>query len=161
MYRRLFPIALAFICLTLASCGKKATFDEQRDFERDIWNRFTPEVFEVRIDKPEDYYNINLTVAFDTAVFRYGSLPLTINLYTTNNERRMFYSEVAFKENGRWKGEMHDGYRVVTQRIRSYFSFNGKGEHRMEIGQATSQYDLEGIHAIGLQIEQAPLDYDF
>lgn len=144
-----------------AACGKKATFDEQRTFKGDIWNRFTPEVFDVNITKPEDYYNINLTIAFDTAVFRYNSIPLTVNLYTPNGERRMFYSEVAFKENGRWKGEMDGGYRVVNQRIRSYFSFNGKGHHRMEIGQATSQYDLEGVNAITLNIEQAPLDYEF
>ena len=155
MKKLLFAI---FGTLLLCSCGK-STFDEQRTFDRNIWNRFTPEVFDVNITNPEDYYNVNLTVAFDTAVFRYNNLPLTVNLYTPNGERRMFYSGVAFKENGRWKGEMQDGYRVVNQRIRSYFSFNGKGHHRMEVGQATSQYDLEGVHSITLTIEQAPLDY--
>ena len=151
----LFP----FSFLLLTSCGNKNIVDESREFNSNVWNRFSPEVFEASISNTEAYYNIDLTASIDTAVFRYTSLPLTVNLYSPTGERRMFYSEVTFKENGRWKGETVDGMRTVTTHIRTFFSFNGKGEHRIEIGQATSQYDLEGIHSIDLDIYKVKLDY--
>ena len=144
--------------LLLAACQQAPLFDEQRHLPSGIWNRFTPETFTIDVAKPETYYNINIEIAVDTAHFRYTSLPLTVNLYSPNSERRMFYAEIPLTENGRPKGEMSGGYRIVNQRVRSYFSFNSRGEHRMEIGQATSQYDLEGIDHIRLHIEKAPLD---
>lgn len=148
----------AFAALLFAACGNKTLYDEERTFSNNVWNTFTPETYNIDVSNIEDYYNIDITVAVDTARYRYNNLPLTVNLYSPNNERRMFYANVALTENDRPKGEMIDGYRVVTGRIRSYFSFNSRGEHRMEIGQATSQYDLEGIHSIRLAIEKAPME---
>ena len=146
--------------LTLSACGKKTIIDDERTFGRDVWNRFTPEVFEFNVSNTEDYYNIDLTVTVDTTLYRYGSLPLTVNLYSPNSERRMFYAEVPLKENDRWRGEMAEGnYRTVSHHIRTFFSFNAKGDHRMEIGQGTSQYDLEGIHSVQLTVETVKLDY--
>ena len=151
-------LLLSLLPLTLASCNKNI-LDEEREFGGDTWNRFTPEVFETQVNNVEAYYNIDLTVSIDTTVFRYTSLPLTVNIYSPNGEHRMFYSEVPLKENGRWKGETDDGRRKASTHIRTFFSFNGKGEHRIEIGQATSQYDLEGIHSIELEIYKIKLDY--
>ena len=148
---------LSFLSLTIASCGK-TILDEEREFDGNMWNRFKPEAFEAQVSNTDNYYNIDLTVSVDTALFRYNSLPLTVNIYSPNGEHRMFYSEVPLKENGRWKGEMDD-YRTVSTHVRTFFSFNGKGRHRIEIGQATSQYDLEGIHSIELDIYKVKLDY--
>lgn len=151
-------LLLSFLSFTFASCGKHI-LNEEREFSEDIWNRFTPEVFETHVGNIDAYYNIDLTVSIDTAIFRYTSLPLTVNIYSPNGEHRMFYSEVPLKENGRWKGEIDDGRRKASTHVRTFFSFNGKGEHRIEIGQATSQYDLEGIHSIELDIYKIKLDY--
>lgn len=151
-------LLLSFLSLNLASCSKNI-IDEEREFGGDTWNRFKPEVFETHVSNIDAYYNIDLSVSIDTTVFRYTSLPLTVNIYSPNGEHRMFYSEVPLKENGRWKGEIDDGRRKASTHIRTFFSFNGKGEHRIEIGQATSQYDLEGIHSIELEIYKIKLDY--
>lgn len=156
---RLRGLVLLFPVLLLVSCGGKTIVDDEREFENNVWNRFTPEKFEAGISNTDAYYNIDLTVKIDTAVFRYSSLPLTVNIYSPNGEHRMFYAEVAFRENDRWKGEVQDGQRSVTTHIRTFFSFNSKGDHRIEIGQATSQYDLEGIHSIELDIYKVKLDY--
>ena len=83
-----------------------------------------PEVFEVNVSNTEDYYNIDMTATVDTSVFRYQILPLTVNIYSPNGERRMFYASIPTKENGRWKGEIKDGKRVITSRVRTFFSFN-------------------------------------
>ena len=145
--------------LLFAACGSKTVIDDERTFSGDVWNRFTPEVFNLDVTNIEDYYNIDLTVSIDTAVYRYDAVPVTINLYSPNSERRMFYAEVPLKHNGRWRGEVVDGRRQASHHIRTFFSFNTTGEHRMEVGQATSQYNLEGIHSLELNIYKVELDY--
>ena len=159
-----FHLALLGVML-LAACGSKNIIDEERTFAGDVWNRFTPETFEVNVDNTDNYYNIDVTVTVDTALFRYSLLPITVNLYSPAGERRMFYASVPLKENGRWKGDIvsgtteKEGRRQVTSRIRTLFSFNAKGTHRLEIGQATSQYNLEGIGSLRLTVENTKIDY--
>ncbi len=150
--------------LLLCSCNK-SLLDEERTFDHNVWNRFTPEVFEVSIDHIDDYYNIDVTAVIDTAVYRYLTVPMLFNLYSPAGDQRSFYAEVPFTENGRWRGEMLTGdkkspLRTASRRIRAFFSVNSTGTHRMEIGQTTSQYDLEGIHSIHVTISKAQLDYD-
>ena len=152
-------IIAALGVLLFISCGKKNIIDEERTFTGGVWNHFSPEVFDVNVSNTEDYYNIDMTATVDTSLFRYQILPLTVNIYSPNGERRMFYASIPTKENGRWKGEMKDGKRVITARVRTFFSFNSTGTHRMEIAQATSQYDLEGIESFRLTIENTEIDY--
>ena len=149
--------------LLLCSCGKKSLLDEERSFANATWNRFTPEVFSVEVENPDEYYNIDLEVVVDTAEMRNNQLPLTVNLYSPEGERRMFYSGIELVQHDRWKGERVEGkpgQRLLKQQIRSFFSFNRKGTHRLEIGQATSQYDLTGVHSLRVSIEKAEIDYE-
>lgn len=152
-------IPIVFGVLLFVSCGKKNIIDEQRTFANGVWNRFAPEVFDVTVNNTDDYYNIDVTVTADTTLFRYSLLPITVNIYSPAGERRMFYASVPLKENDRWKGEVVDNRRQVTSRIRTLFSFNAKGQHRVEIGQATSQYNLEGIGSLRLTVENTKIDY--
>jgi hypothetical protein len=57
-------------------------------------------------------------------------------------------------------GEMRDGYRVVTKQLYEYFPFSKPGEQRIEVRQATSQFDLEGIHSFSIDIKKAELDFE-
>ncbi len=150
----------AFSLLLLTACSDEDVIDEEHTFALNVWNRFTPEQFEFNIQNLEDYYHIDVTVAIDTAVYRYKQFPCALTIVTPNGEERSFRTAIALKEKERWRGEMQDGYRVVTGRVRSYFSFNHKGVHHMGILQNTSQYDLEGIHSIGLNIYKGKIDYD-
>ena len=45
--------------LLCTGCGSKNIIDEERTFAGDVWNRFTPEVFEVNVANTDDYYNIS------------------------------------------------------------------------------------------------------
>ena len=156
--KRLYILLLGALLLT--GCSKKVLFDEQHDFANHTWNRFTPEVFNIDVDNVEDYYNIDLTIAVDALLYNQAVRPLTLNHYSPNGDRRMFYSSIALKKNGRWQGTDHQGIRVVTERIRAFFSFNNEGSHRLEIGQATSKYDLRGMVSLNAYVERAKLDYD-
>ena len=153
-------ILLAAIALLLTACGSDTVYNSEHTFKGNIWNHFTPEVFDIDITNTEDYYNIDFIAAVDTAVYRYDNVPVMIELTSPNGEERQFYGVVFLKENGRWRGEMEDGYRTASGRIRSYFSFNSQGTHHMEVTHTTSQYDLEGVHSLAVVITKAKIDYD-
>ena len=138
--------------------------DETREFDHAVWQRFSPESFEINVSNPDDYYSIDFEVVVDSALMRNDQLPLTVNLYSPDGERRMFYAYINLKEHGRWKGETlknrtKEGLRVMRQNIRPFFTFNKKGTYRMEVGQATSQYDLEGLLSFRLDIERTEVNY--
>ena len=138
--------------------------DETREFDRAVWQRFTPESFDVKVENPDDYYRIDIEVVVDSALMRNEQLPLTVNMYSPDGERRMFYAYINLVEHGRWKGEMQKGrtkkgLRVMRQTIRPFFTFHDKGVYRMDIGQATSQYELEGLYSLRLDIERTEIDY--
>lgn len=149
-------LPLMLLCM---GCSHKTVIDEERVFDHNVWNRFTPEAFTVEVSDADAYYNINITAAVDTLHYRYQEVPLMVILESPNGERRQFSTLVLLQDKGRWRGEMQEGYRVASARVRSYFSFNHQGTYRMEIGQQTSQYDLEGIHSIAVNIEKAKIDY--
>lgn len=154
----LFLNSTLFILL-FAACSNKQVLDEERVFNRGIWNRFTPEVFSFDVPDAEDFYHIDITFVIDTALYRYTEVPLTLNLESPAGEKRFIPTTVPLKEHGRWRGEMRDGYRVVTGRTRSYFSFNHTGTHHLAVGQRTSQYDLEGVRGMTVNITKAKIDY--
>lgn len=154
---------VSFFMLLAACGGNDVLVDEQREFPNAVWNRFQPEKYEINVGNPDDYYRIDVEVVVDSALMRNDQLPLTVNLYSPDGERRMFYAYIPLTENGRWKGEVfkgrkREGIRVMKQNIRPYFTFNSKGTYRLEIGQATSQYDLDGVASLRLIVEKTEID---
>lgn len=148
----------------LCACSDNVIVDESRTFANGVWNRFTPEEFTIDVTNADDYYNINLEIVIDSALMRDHQMPFTVNLYSPEGERRMFYAYIPLVENGRWKGQpqpgrQRDGLRVINQCIRPFFTFNSEGTYRMEVGQATSQYDLEGVESLRLTVEKTTIDY--
>ena len=156
-------LLLSLLSLNIACSGDSTLVDDTRTFANNTWNRFTPEVFEFSVPNADDFYRIDFELVVDTALMRNPQLPLTVNLYSPDGERRMFYAYIPLTENGRWKGEVfkgrkREGIRVMKQNIRPYFTFNSKGTYRLEIGQATSQYDLDGVASLRLIVEKTEID---
>ena len=144
--------------LALAACNRKPLLDETHDLGG-TWNRFKNEVFEVEVKNTDDYYDIYLKAVFDTSQFHYASLPVNINIYSSDGERRMFSATLPLRDRQQMMtGKMIDGYLVVDHRVRDLFSFNSKGSYRIEVGQATQYYDIHGIKSVSLHIEPADLD---
>ena len=158
---RIFKLCTTLLLLLMfTSCSNSTLYHEEHTFDRNIWNRFVGETFEFDVKNVEDYYHLDITVAVDTAVYRYTEFPLSVEMHGANGETRQFYTTVALTDRGAPRGEVRDGYRYVKGRIRSYFSFNNKGHYSMELTHTTSQYDLEGIHSVAVDITRAKLDYD-
>ena len=155
--------SLSLLCsliLLFTSCSKGCILNEEHSFNGAAWNRFTPEEFDVKVNNTENYYNIDITVAVDTLTYRYETLPVMLILNGPNGEERQFYGAVVLKDKGRWRGEIKDGLRVASGRIRSYFSFNTQGTHHLKVSHTTSQYDLEGVDRLAVSITRAKVDYD-
>ena len=148
------------LLLLLVSCTGKPVIDEKHTFDGRTWNRFTPEAFDMTVNNIEDYYNIDLTATVDTALYRYEQLPVMVILRSPGGEERQFYGAVLLKDKGRWRGQSQGGSRTATSRLRSYFSFNSRGHHHLDVNQTTSQYDLEGVQDITLTVTKAKVDYD-
>ena len=101
----------------------------------------------------------------DSAQMRGDLMPLTVNMYGPDGTRRMFYVHLPMRENGRWKGESlkgrsRDGIRLLTIKAREFFSFNRSGSYRLEVAQATSQYDLTGVQKLRVVVEETDIDYE-
>ena len=163
-FKKFFLPLILLSFFLLGACGNKTMIDETHTFDNNTWNRFKYEDFEVNVPNAEDYYRIDFEVVVDSSLMRNDDIPMTVNLYSPEGERRMFYTSVVLRENGRWKGEplpgrQKEGIRVISRTIRPFFSFNHKGTYRLQIGQATSQYALEGVYSLRVNIEKAELDY--
>ena len=154
-------LAIVLGTLLLCACGSKTIFEQEHMFSNNVWNRFTPELFEIEVNNINDYYDIEFSASIDTTCYRYDVLPVMVNLYGPSGEQRQFYGTIPFKDHGHWRGKNEGGFQQANWRIRSYFSFNSKGTHRMEVTQQTSQYDLEGVQSLAVTINKAKLDYDF
>lgn len=159
LHKIIFRTSLFILAISLTACGNQVVLDEERTFDAP-WHRFTPLQFEVDIPNPDLYFHIDYTVTVDTALFRYNRLPLVVDIYSADGTHRHISPVVALKENGRWKGQQEGPDRVITARIHNFFTFNQRGTYRYEIKQATSQYDLEGVRALHVRIEEAKLEYN-
>ena len=152
-------LSLLLGSLLFASCGSKVVLDEERTFSS-TWNRFTPQEFELTIPNADLYFHVDYTVTVDTATFRYDRLPLIVDIHSADGTHRHISPTITLKENGRWKGQQDGPNRVVSARVHNYFTFNQKGTYSYQVKQGTSQYDLEGVRAFHVRIEEAQLDYD-
>ena len=167
MRRKSFYTFFAALVLLLSACGGNSTSDkqgnssnngsnasagsdsptpikdtyilnEERTFAHNVWNSQTPEVFEINITDPDAYYTIEFAVAIDTAVYRYETFPFYADIYTPDGTHRHLTPEFPLKQYGRWKGDMRDGYRVISKQLYEFFPFSKAGKQRIEVKQATS-----------------------
>lgn len=154
------PTKTSSVIIDATASKASSLLCEERTFANNVWNSQTPEVFEINITDPDAYYTITFSVAIDTAVYRYEDFPFYANIFTPDGAHRHLSPQFPVKQYGRWKGEMRNGYRVITKQLYEYFPFSKAGKQRIEVKQATSQFNLEGIHAFAIDIKKADLDFE-
>lgn len=157
--KRFFPLLLLFSLLV--SCKNGELFNEQHTIKNSVWNRFEAETFEFESTNSDDFYNLYLYAEIDTTQYLARTLPLNINLYSSNGERRMFTATITLRDShGASKGTLLDNGNIFAEQCaRKMFCFNSVGHYTLELGQATHYYDIRGIKKIGVRIENAPLEY--
>ncbi len=147
------------LSVLLVACNNKSLLDETHQISNANWERFQTETFKFNVPDADECYDIYLYVDIDTARFVGSMLPVAVNLYSVQGERRMFRTDIAVRSNdGKWLGEVADGKMICSKKIRSTFFFNRSGENSMELSQCSNRYDMQGVNALRLQIEVANFD---
>lgn len=153
-------LILLLATLVLCSCGKKTLFEETRTFANDTWMRFEPEKYDITATTTEDCYDIYVTMQIDTCRYHATGLPLAINLYSNDGERRMFSTTMVLRDvQGSWKGTFEGSTLTLTKNIRPYFFFNKKGSYRLELSQMTHYYEIKGIKSLTVKFVKSELEY--
>lgn len=135
-------------------------FDQTISFDNEKWLRQDVKTFNIDVDNVDDCYNFFVTMMIDTNCVRGSQLPLVMNLYNDNGERRNWRSFVNLRNpEGNWLCPLEGKYLVVNQRIKEYFFFNSKGTHRLEIHHGTDRYEIYGVKQMGIRLEKAKLVY--
>lgn len=162
--KRVFKLAFLSVIatITLASCnnGPQVIFQEYKTFTNEKWLRQDDQKFELNIKNIDDCYNIYACMKLDTSFVRGREMPLIMNLYSENGERRNWRSMIYLKDNnGAWMFPIEGKYLVVDHKVKEYFFFNSTGSHRLEIHHGTDRYELNGVNQMGIRIEKAELVY--
>lgn len=153
-------LLLVTIVILFSSCGKQVLFEEVHTFTNSKWMRFEPEKFMVNATSVDDCYDIYISLLVDTSQYHAAEVPLSVNLYSPNGDRRMFPTTIVLKDaNGGWQGSIEGKVLTVTKNVRPYFFFNSKGEYRIELAQTTHYYEIQGIRSIELKLIKAELEY--
>ena len=144
------------LALTLLGCGKSVSIDETHFFKDNCWLRFEPEVFVADINNTDDYYNICVTLKYDTNFLTTNTLPITVNFYADSNERHNIMPELRLRDRkGKLRGSTIEKYCTVTDTIERLRLYNTKGAYTYMISQRTSKYELHGVSSLSLKIEKS------
>lgn len=147
----------AFVALLFTSCNKPVTNDTHT-LGDEKWMRFKPEKFQFNVKDYDDCYDILLTLRIDTTIYTENELPLIVDLYTPNDEHRMFnVSLLVHNKKGKLNGTRMGQYVDVTVPAKQWFFFNTDGKYRLEVKQATSHYEISGITNIQVLVKKSDM----
>lgn len=154
------PTTLLFAALAMllmAACGTTLT-DDTHTFDGQKWMRFEPEKYQFDVKNIDPCYDILLTLRIDTTVFTANELPIIIDMFAPNGEHRMFSTTLRVHDaKGHLNGTRMGQYVDVSVPAKQWFYFNAAGTQRMEVKQATSHYDLDGISSLTLTVKKSDM----
>ena len=145
----------------MTGCSENnVVFNETHTFKNNTWMRFEPEVFNVDITDENECYDLWMSARVDTTVFHDSDLPLIINIYSENGERRMFNGHIQVRDGeGKLMGKSAGQFVDVVARVTKFFYFNTSGQHRFEIKNNGTKYEMPGIANFNLRIEKSTIEY--
>jgi gliding motility-associated lipoprotein GldH len=141
--------------LLLVSCSKRVLLDETHDFANNIWLRFEPEVFKVDVKNIDDPYLVTMTLSYDTSLFDYETLPLSVEFFVDSNARHTFFPSIRLvNSDGVRRGTVIGQYCTVSDTLDRCRLYNEADQYTYRIKQRTSKYEIDGISGVGLKIEK-------
>lgn len=149
---------LAAALLLCAACGRKPLFEDTHALKNQTWLRFEPEKYEFDATSIDDCYDITLIARIDTTLVSVPEIPLIVDMYNESSEHRMLPVKMRVRDrHGKLQGKPMGCYVDIAMPVREYFYFNTKGRQRIEVKQATSNYELHGISALTLTVKKSDL----
>ena len=90
-------------------------------------------------------------------------------LLLTGCSKKVLFDEQHDFANHTWNRFTPEVFNIDVDNVEDYYNIDltiavdtllNEGSHRLEIGQATSKYDLRGMVSLNAYVERAKLDYD-
>jgi gliding motility-associated lipoprotein GldH len=140
--------------LSLLSCSGGKIYEDHKDIERNIWNRFEVVEFDVGIEDTSPGYDFYIAIRhMEQIPLKFITLDFTF--YAPSGETRSSELRINLKDSegnllGKGMGDLWD---VVTL-VREDYRFTEPGICRVEISSTMSYADLPGIMNVGLIVRK-------
>lgn len=152
-----YPLVLLLLTIILFTrCQhSKVIFDETHIITADKWFVDSVATFSVCVNDTNRPYDIFLTTA-NSYLYNFQNLYLFVSIQFPHNIERIDTINCYLANNmGKWYGKKHHAYYNQTLIYHRKINFPYSGNYTFAITQAMRQNPLEGIHAIGLAIEES------
>jgi gliding motility-associated lipoprotein GldH len=150
--RNIYFLFLGLLISTFISC-QKSNIKLSHQFDNDVWNSFDDVELKTKIDISKTYQikvNIFVSEDFEPSNFSFG--------YSQNSEDGesvYFNYKIPVKSaEGKFVGDLKDGFYNYTIIIRSKTVFNSKGEYTFKFENIMNKFDMKGVHKIELQLTE-------
>ncbi len=144
-----------WVLLVFTGCEKpKTIFSEEKSFSNNIWLTGNVPIFECTISDTTHPYNIFLTLS-NTETYPFQNLYMFVTIQFPRGVVRVDTIDCFLADNrGKWYGKSNDDFYKQKLIYRKNILFPYAGIYRFSIEQAMRQKELEGIHSVGIIIEE-------
>ncbi len=138
---------LSLSLLFFFSCGHKEVFETTVTPLNQQWNIFKPIDFNFDIKDTSKPYALYLVLKIDQSKMTEKSIPITYNLLYPNSENRADFKNLVLEKG---KNNNNEFEFVLIK----YKQFNNPGKYKLSVSQTSSKFNLEGIEAVTLRINE-------
>jgi len=144
-----------FGVIFLLACNRpEKIFQQENIFTDDTWHADSICNFDCSISDTTHPYNIFLTLS-NTQLYKYQNLYLFVTIKFPHGVVRVDTVDCFLaNDKGKWYGKPDDNFYRQKLLYRKNILFPYAGLYQFQIEQAMRQKRLNGIHAIGMMIEE-------
>ena len=148
---------LLLVTMSIVSCNQHVEFDQYVTIPKDGWSMDSMAVFKVDVLEQEKIYNIYLNIR-NRSDYPNSNLWLFVDVISPSGKAMHQKVDcVLADEAGKWLGSgWGDLFHVKVALMRDV-KFAEEGVYMFRIVHGMRKEDLEGIHNIGLRLEEAKL----
>lgn len=151
-------ILFLVMIIGFSSCGQKAEFDQYVTIPNDGWSADSMAVFKVDIKAKEKAYDIFINIR-NRSAYPNSNLWLFIDVISpTGKTMHQKVDCLLADETGKWLGSGWGDLFHVKVPLMQNVKFAEEGEYTFRIVHGMRKEDLEGIHNIGLRMEEADIN---
>ncbi|TRX62385.1 gliding motility lipoprotein GldH [Carboxylicivirga sp. M1479] len=141
--------------ITFSSCDQKVVFDQYATIPENGWNMDSMAVFQVDIESAQQAYDVVVNVR-NRSNYPNSNLWLFIEVVSPSGKTMQNKVDCILADDaGRWLGSGWGNLYHVKIPYQRNVKFAETGLYTFRVVQGMREEDLQGIHNIGLRIEEA------
>ncbi len=149
-------LVLLSILVLFAGCQRQKTIlDSTQTINSDKWYADSVATFKITISDTTQPYDIYIKTS-NSNLYNFQNIYMFVSIQFPHNVERVDTIDCYMaNDKGKWFGKKNDDYYDQKLLYRRKIIFPFPGDYQFVITQAMRQEPLEGIHAIGLVIEES------